>query len=127
MAEALAQHLAPDVMEASSAGLYPLGYIAAPTLAVLAENDIPCKGQTSKVLREADLYAADLIINMTGRPAKILFDDRSLPVEDWDVGDPFGSDLDRLARTDGKPVDVTELAAHLRAADDAAAIRREPA
>ena len=128
MAEALAQHLAPDVMEASSAGLYPLGYIAAPTLAVLAENDIPCKGQTSKVLREADLYAADLIINMTGRPAKILFDDRSLPVEDWDVGDPFGSDLgtyrairDEIARR------VTELAAHLRAADDAAAIRREPA
>jgi protein-tyrosine-phosphatase len=122
MAEALARHLAPDLIAASSAGLYPLGYIAAPTLAVLAESGIGCQGQTSKPLREADLRAADLVVNMTGRAAKYLFDDRMLPVEDWDVGDPFGSDLEVYRKIrDEIERRITDLAARLRAADAEAA------
>ena len=116
MAEALARKLAPDVIIATSAGLYPLGYIAASTRAVLAEIDAPCHGQASKPLRAADLYAADLIVNMTGQPAKNLFDDRTLPVEDWDVGDPFGSDLEVYRRIrDEIEQRVVALASRLRA------------
>jgi protein-tyrosine-phosphatase len=116
MAEALARKLAPDVITATSAGIYPLGYIAAPTKAVLAEIDAPCHGQASKPLRVADLYAADLIVNMTGQPAKNLFDDRTLPVEDWDVGDPFGSDLEVYRRIrDEIEQRVVALASRLRA------------
>jgi arsenate reductase len=122
MAEALARHLAPDLIAASSAGLYPLGYIAAPTLAVLAENGVGSEGQTSKPMREDDLRAADLVVNMTGRAAKYLFDDRMLPVEDWDVGDPFGSDLEVYRKIrDEIERRITDLAARLRAADAAAA------
>ena len=122
MAEALARHLAPDLIAASSAGLYPLGYIAAPTLAVLAETGVRCEGQTSKPLREADPRAADLVVNMTGGAAKYLFDDRMLPVEDWDVGDPFGSNLEVYRKIrDEIERRITDLAASLRAADAEAA------
>jgi protein-tyrosine-phosphatase len=127
MAEALARHLAPDLIEASSAGLYPLGYIVAPTLAVLAESGIACQGQTSKPLREADLRAADLIVNMTGHAAKYLFDDHTLPVEDWDVGDPFGSGLEVYRRIrDEIERRIGDLAARLRAANVKAAANAGP-
>lgn len=117
MAEALARKLAEDVITATSAGLYPLGYLAAPTRAVLAEIDAPCEAQTSKRLDAADLAAADLIVNMTGTPAKNLFDDRTLPVEDWDVGDPFGSDLAAYRRVrDDIERRIVALATRLRAA-----------
>ncbi len=120
MAEAIAQHLAPDVIEARSAGLYPLGYIAVPTVDVLREGGISCEGQTSKPLREADLHTADLIINMTGEPGRNLFADQTLPVEDWDVGDPFGLDL-AVYRGIRNEIErrVTELAARLRNSADA--------
>ena len=93
MAEALARHLASDVIEASSAGLSPLGYIAAPTAAVLSESGVSCGGQTSKSLRQAGVESADLLINMSGYDVKNHLDREDLPVEDWEVGDPFGSDL----------------------------------
>ena len=93
MAEALARHLAPDVIEASSAGLMALGYVAAPTRAVLEENGVPSDGLLSKPLRAVDLASIDLVINLAGRPIENFLASRALPVEDWDVGDPFGSDL----------------------------------
>lgn len=48
MAEALARHLGSEVIEASSAGLMALGYIAAPTQAVLDENGIASQDLVSK-------------------------------------------------------------------------------
>jgi arsenate reductase len=93
MAEALARHLAPGVIEASSAGVMALGYVAPPTHAVLKENGVPCDGLVSKPLRVVDLEAVDLIVNLAGRPIEKHLDGRALPVEDWEVGDPFGSDL----------------------------------
>jgi arsenate reductase len=93
MAEAIAKHCAADVMEASSAGLVPFGQIVPPTIAVLSEHGVSAEGQFSKPLRMADLTGADLVINMTGRSGDCLFDEPCPPVEDWDVGDPYGSDL----------------------------------
>ncbi len=93
MAEALARHLAPDVIEASSAGVMALGYVAPPTHAVLKESGVPSDGLVSKPLRAVDIASIDLIINLAGCPIENLFDGKALPVEDWDVGDPFGSDL----------------------------------
>ena len=116
MAEAIARHLAADVIKPTSAGLFPFGVIPSSTTAVLAEKNMNCDGQTSKPLLDADLRAADLIVNMTGRQPDRIFDDETLPVEDWDVGDPFGSDLgvyrdlrDEVERR------VIELAERLRA------------
>src|SRR3981081_1327803 len=73
MAEAIARHLAADVIEASSAGLVPFGDIPTMTLTVLAERGFAPEGQSSKPLPPEDLSAADLVINMTGRGGKSIF------------------------------------------------------
>jgi arsenate reductase (thioredoxin) len=115
MGEALARHLAADVIEASSAGLAPLGYVAAPTRAVLAESGVPTDGLASTPLRGADLAAVDLVVNMSGHPIENFLDGKALPVEDWDVGDPFGSDLEVYRRIrDEVERRVMDLAEHLR-------------
>lgn len=93
MAEALARHLAPEVIEASSAGLMALGYVVQPTLQVLRENGVLGDGLLSKPLQAVDLSSIDLVVNLAGRPIEKHLDGKALPVEDWDVGDPFGSDL----------------------------------
>lgn len=93
MAEAIARHTAADVIEASSAGLVPFGQIPRTTTEVLGERGISADGQSSKGLRPEDLTAADLVINMTGRSGGSIFKGGLPRSEDWDVGDPFGSDL----------------------------------
>jgi arsenate reductase len=93
MAEALARHIASDVIEASSAGLAPLGYVSPATLKVLAESGVAGDGLVSKPLRMVDFTSIDLVVNLAGRSIEKYLDGRVLPVEDWDVGDPFGSDL----------------------------------
>ncbi len=93
MAEAIARHSASDVIEPSSAGLVPFGEIPSTTLAVLRERGISADGQTSKRLRSEDLSAVDIVINMTGRSGTTIFTGPVTPIEDWDVGDPYGSDL----------------------------------
>lgn len=93
MAEAIAKHVAPDVIEPISAGLIPFGEITGPTLAVLREHGISAAGQHSKPLLPEDLHAADLIINMTGRSGRAIFNEPTPTVEDWNVGDPFGFNL----------------------------------
>ena len=94
MAEAIARHRYPDLIEASSAGLMALGVIASPTTAVLTERKVPAAGLASKPLTEQYRRAAELIINMSGRPGSWMSKDGGPRVEDWDVGDPYGSDLD---------------------------------
>jgi arsenate reductase len=93
MAEAIARHGASDVIEPSSAGLVPFGEIPMITLAVLSERGISAEGQSSKPLRPEDMSAADIVINMTGRSGATIFRENVPQFEDWDVGDPYGSDL----------------------------------
>jgi arsenate reductase len=93
MAEAIAKHVAADVIEPSSAGLVALGEITGPTLAVLGEHGISAEGQHSKTQQPEAMTSADLVINMTGRPAAAIFSDATPPVDDWDVGDPYGLNL----------------------------------
>jgi protein-tyrosine-phosphatase len=93
MAEAIAKHHASDVIEPSSAGLVPFGEIPSTTVAVLEELGISLEGQSSKPLRSEDLGAADLVINMTGRPGTLVFTEALANIEDWDVGDPYGFNL----------------------------------
>jgi protein-tyrosine-phosphatase len=116
MAEALARHLAPEVIEASSAGLMALGYVAQPTLQVLSENGVASDGLLSKPLRTVDLSSVDLIVNLAGGTIEKHLDGRVLPVEDWVVGDPFGSDLAVYRRIrDEIERRVRDLIARLRA------------
>jgi protein-tyrosine-phosphatase len=93
MAEAIARHLGSDVMEASSAGLAALGEVQRMTIDTLVRNGYPAEGLESKQVRIGLLELADLVVNMSGRPAVVAFDEPS-KVEDWTVEDPYGADAE---------------------------------
>ena len=113
MAEALARHSASDVIDATSAGISPLGHVADLTRKILLEKGVNASGLESKGVREAAAVAPNLLINMTGIPGRTIFPD--MIVEDWDVEDPYGEDLATYRRIcediEGR---VEELAERLR-------------
>jgi len=114
MAEAICRYNAADVIEPSSAGLYPLGYIAELTKQTLLKNGYPANGLTSDVLRKQAVEAADLIINMSGRANEEIFRGRG-NVEDWLVEDPFGADPETYQRVfEAVQQSVNQLAVSLR-------------
>jgi len=117
MAEAIARYDAADVMEASSAGLHPLGNTADMTRQTLMKNGYSANGLTSDLLTREDTDAADLVINMTGRTSEEVFrghrDQRK--VEDWLVEDPYGGDPETYQRVfEGIRRRVNQLAMSLR-------------
>jgi arsenate reductase len=113
MAEAVARHLASDVIEPMSAGLSPLGYVSESTRKVLLERGIKVGHQYSKGLRDVDSDAADLVVNMSGMPGRELFP--GAEVVDWDVDDPYGEDLAAYRRIcDDVEELVKDLADRLR-------------
>jgi protein-tyrosine-phosphatase len=97
MAEAIAAHIASDVMEVSSAGVAALGRVQSLTKLTIAQNGYPADGLQSKPLEAGDLEAADIIVNMTGRPDFTLFQDPR-QVEDWNVEDPYGASAETYQR-----------------------------
>jgi protein-tyrosine-phosphatase len=116
MAEAIARYDAADVIEPSSAGLSPLGYIASLTKQTLMKNGYSADDLTSDLLTPEVAGAADIIINMTGRQR-----DRSFSpvdqgkVEDWIVQDPYDSDPETYQRVfEGIKRRVDQLAMGLR-------------
>ena len=114
MAEAIARYDAADVLEGSSAGLYPLGYIAELTKQTLMKNGYSANGLTSDPITREMMDAADLIINMTGTPREHVFPERG-NVEDWLVEDPYGEDPETYQRVfEGIRRRVNQLAMSLR-------------
>jgi arsenate reductase (thioredoxin) len=97
MAEAIAAHIASDILEVSSAGLAPLGRVQSQTKVTIARNGYPAHGLASKPLRFGDLEFADIVINMTGQRGSVVFYDPS-KVEDWAVADPYGADPEAYQR-----------------------------
>jgi protein-tyrosine-phosphatase len=114
MAEAIARYDAADVIDASSAGLSPLGSIADLTKQTLAMNDYSANGLTSDKMTDEACDAADIIINMTGKPNEEAFSHHE-KVEDWIVRDPYGADADTYQRVfEGIQRRVRQLAEGLR-------------
>ena len=115
IAEAIARHKASDVINASSAGISPLGRIQDSTRKVLLERGISVDGQFSKSLHDDTLLQpADLIINMSGYPGESFF--AKCKFEDWDVEDPYGEDMETYRRIcDDIEARVADLAARIRA------------
>jgi arsenate reductase (thioredoxin) len=116
MAEAIARHIASDIIIAESAGVNPLGFIDKTVCTVLTESKISFEGQSSKGLHSHKLGKPDLVINMSGVSGQKLF--AELEFEDWAIRDPFGEDVpahrevfrDILGR-------IEDLAARLRSPD----------
>jgi protein-tyrosine-phosphatase len=97
MAEAIARYDAADVIEPSSAGLTPLGFIAEQTKQTLLQNGYSTNGLSSDGLTPEATEAADVIINMTGRPSEGAFWNHE-KVEDWMVQDPYGGEPETYQR-----------------------------
>ena len=102
MAESIARRDVRDIIEPSSAGLFPLGKLTDLTEKTLKANGYPIEGLSSKPVRSATLRDVDLIVNLSGMSLEGLFDNdfRAAPhlacgnrpnVEEWDIADPYGS------------------------------------
>ena len=94
MAEAFAHHLAFELVEASSAGLYPALIIQPETVQVLAERNIELVPRSPRSIFFIDPAGIDLLVNMSGAPvAPILkgFSGREIP---WRIRDPIGQPIE---------------------------------
>jgi protein-tyrosine-phosphatase len=113
MAEAIARYDAADVIEASSAGLSPMGSIAEQTKETLILNGYSADGLTSDLFTREAAEAADIIINMTGTQREIFWHPEK--VEDWVVQDPYGSAPETYQRVfEGIKRRIDQLALGLR-------------
>ena len=118
MAEAIALRDAADVIEASSAGLTPLGRVEPMTKQTLANNGFASDELCSKPLSVSSLETADLVINMSGHPREAAFEEPA-KVEDWYVEDPYGADAELYQRIfEDIRGRVSELAGRLRNGND---------
>ena len=114
MAEAIARYDAADVIDASSAGLTPLGFIPDLTKRTLTGNGYSATGLKSDLMTPAACDAADIVINMTGASREESFSNQE-KVEDWIVRDPYGTDSGTYQRVfEGLQRRVGQLAEGLR-------------
>ena len=97
MAEAIARRDAADVIEPLSAGLIPLGFVVEMTKETLAKSGYSTEGLESKAILREVWEETDIVINMSGRSRELAFREHS-KVEDWDVEDPYGADLEVYQR-----------------------------
>lgn len=108
MAEGFAKGRYPDVLDAESAGVSPLGFVPEETVAAMREKEIALEGHSSKGLGDFDLRSFDIIVNMSGFPFPPSLS-KSVTILEWTVDDPFtGSeriyrkvrdDIERRVRT----------------------------
>jgi len=114
MAEAIAWQDASHEIEASSAGLAPLGFVADMTTQTLTKNGYAAAGLASKPIASEVWESADIIINMTGQPWEEVFANRE-KVEDWIVQDPYSTDPETYQRVlEGIQRRIAQLAKGLR-------------
>ena len=111
IAESIARRDASDILDPSSAGLYPLGYIPPATLHALHSNGYSSESLSSKPISRDTLETADLIINLTGARSEPLFN-HSDKVEHWDIPDPFGGTPEVYQKT------LEDIAARVHALAD---------
>jgi protein-tyrosine-phosphatase len=87
MAEAFARTYGSDVLEASSAGIYPSVTNSSVTRTVLREKNIDLGDHMPRSLVDVNLDDIDLIVNMSGQKLP----SSKIRVEDWPVQDPYGA------------------------------------
>lgn len=97
IAEAIARHYAPHMIEAESAGISPLGRVELETLAVLQEKGIRAEGHYSKSITDVlEFFEPQVIVNMSGHKLNGWF--AREPVLEWKIEDPYGSELEIYRR-----------------------------
>jgi arsenate reductase len=116
MAEAIARQDALQEIDASSAGLAPLGFVAEMTTQTLLRNGYAVDGLTSKPISAEAWESADLVINMSGRAREFAFRNFSgyAKAEDWDIEDPYGNAEKYQGTYEAIRRRVTQLAQRIR-------------
>jgi arsenate reductase (thioredoxin) len=94
MAEALANHLGRDSVQAFSAGAHPLGWIPSETHDVLHEKGISLEGHRSKSLKNVPLSEMDVVVEMEAGVAGTLPEKFNGRLIEWDIPDPFSGDVE---------------------------------
>jgi arsenate reductase (thioredoxin) len=89
MAEALANRLGRDTVQAFSAGAHPLGWIPSETYDVLQEKGISLEGHRSKGLKNVPLSEMDVVVEMEAGVAGTLPEKFKGRLIQWDIPDPF--------------------------------------
>jgi arsenate reductase (thioredoxin) len=116
MAEAITRHRASDILAATSAGTIALGFVAPFTTAVLTERGIDIANLHSKPLTRAAQHAADILVNMTGRPNEEVFGEHGDRALVWQITDPYGGPIEDYREScDEIEAQLTELISRLRA------------
>lgn len=93
MAEAWTRHLSNGRVEAVSAGLHPLGFIAPETIQVMEEKQISLAGHHSKGLDAIDWQLVDVLVNMSPMATASLAPAFQGRRHEWKVKDPFQESL----------------------------------
>jgi len=116
MAEAIAWRDASQEIEAASAGLAPLGFVAEMTTRTLIKNGYAAAGLASKPIASEAWESADIVINMSGRSSELAFRNfrGHAKVEDWEIEDPYGDSAKYQGTYEKVQQGVAELAGRLR-------------
>ena len=116
MAEAIARKDAAKEIEASSAGLAPLGFVAEMTTETLLRNGYAVEELASKPISSEAWETADIVINMSGRAKEFAFRNfgARAKVEDWEIEDPYGDPEKYQGTYESVRRRVAELARRLR-------------
>ena len=116
MAEAIARKDSLELMDASSAGLSPLGFVADMTTQTLLKNGYAVDGLASKAISSEAWESADIVINMSGRAREFAFRNFKghAKVEDWEIEDPYGDAAKYQGTYESVQRRVAELARRLR-------------
>ena len=93
MAESIARSLGGSEVEARSAGLAPLGWIAEQTIAALDALGHETRGLASHGLDAVDVDEFDIVVSLLGdRGLDHIPHGRTARREAWSIPDPFGED-----------------------------------
>ncbi len=93
MAEAIARSIGGADVDASSAGLSPLGWVAGQTLEALRTLGHSVDGLSSKGLDRIDLEQIDVVVSLLGdRGLDVIPHGLAIERESWAIADPFGED-----------------------------------
>jgi len=92
MAEAIARRDASKEIEASSAGLAPLGFVAEMTTQTLVRTRLCSRRVSVQTDLTGAWETANIVINMSGRAKEFAFRNfrGHTKVEDWEIEDPYG-------------------------------------
>jgi protein-tyrosine-phosphatase len=93
MAEAITRTLGGQRVDARSAGLAPLGWLAGPTLEVLEARGFSTEGLSSKGLETVEADHFDVVVSLIGdHGLTVLPPGMGARREAWPIPDPFGED-----------------------------------